>query len=591
VKQGDGTLIRIPVLYGDTDRQVAHIMTQNSENTANSSPRISVYISELGLDRDRLSDASFVGKLQLRERRIENGKYTGDQGENFTVERLMPTPYKLTVKVDIWSSSTDQKLQILEQILMFFNPSLEIQTGDNFVDWTSLSVVDLKDVTFSSRSIPVGGSTAIDIATLVLETPIWISPPAKVKKMGIITRVITSFYDTIAPGDEGYIGGLGTTLGDTNDAPAGYEFDITQTIGNYDIIVSGKTVMAYSMTQNQSYVSWDHIIDQNPGTYIPGLLKIFLIQPDGSEIIGYGTVNPMDETMLIIGEWDPDTYPANTFIPGPARYSGSFGTFDAVLNPIESGPKDLVAGTRYLIVNGIGGGVRESVVINKPITILNTTQPYDSVVNFTFKVNGVDTLATAITSTLYPTRSPINMSGNGHGAAFDITAIFYDRTYIAALIAPGGGYTIGNKLKIRGTTLDGEDVINDCLIIITNVDSTGAIAEFTVHGTAGPRYFSFSVSSILNVADMVEYELYVNHDGADAWKNVDGSDFIANENDLIEWDGSKWHVIMSAKNNTNLSSPLYQTNLYTLTQYKWDGINWSKSFDGEYNRKNWRMIL
>ena len=102
-----------------------------------------------------------------------------------TVERLMPTPYTLEMTADIWSTNTDQKLQIMEQILMMFNPSLEIQTTDNYVDWTSLSVVELENVNFSSRSIPVVTESEIDESQLGLKTPIYISPPTKVKKLGV----------------------------------------------------------------------------------------------------------------------------------------------------------------------------------------------------------------------------------------------------------------------------------------------------------------------------------------------------------------------------------------------------------------------
>ena len=38
----------------------------------------------------------------------------------------------------------------------------------------------------------------------------------------------------------------------------------------------------------------------------------------------------------------------------------------------------------------------------------------------------------------------------------------------------------------------------------------------------------------------------LNVDGADAWKNSDGSDFIASENDIVEWDGTKWVIIFDA---------------------------------------------
>ena len=195
VRYGDGSLHRIPVMYGDADRQVASIIRNNSENKVNSVPRISVYVTALALDRDRLSDSTYIGKVNVRERGIDDsGAYNQTSGRNYTVERIMPTPFKLTMKVDIWSSSTEQKLQILEQVLVLFNPSLELQTTDNFVDWTSLTVLNLNDISWSSRTVPVGTDTPIEIGTLTLETPIWISPPAKVKHLGVITKIITSMY-------------------------------------------------------------------------------------------------------------------------------------------------------------------------------------------------------------------------------------------------------------------------------------------------------------------------------------------------------------------------------------------------------------
>ena len=189
VKYSDGTLVQIPVVYGDADRQAAAIMRQNSENKINSTPRISVYITGLSMDKDRLADSSYVGKVHVRERAIDpdTGYYGSNQGENYTVERLMPTPFKLTMKADIWAANTDQKLQILEQILVLFNPTLELQTTDNYIDWTSLTTLEITDLSWSSRSIPVGADSPIDIGTLTLSTPIWINPPVKVKQMGIIT--------------------------------------------------------------------------------------------------------------------------------------------------------------------------------------------------------------------------------------------------------------------------------------------------------------------------------------------------------------------------------------------------------------------
>ena len=143
-----GVLRQIPVMDGDMTRQVAHIVRDNSENKIPSAPRMAIYITNLEMARDRLADATYVSKIHVRERKYdESGKeYLNVQGANYTVERLMPTPYTLGVSCDIWSTNTEQKLQILEQVMMLFNPSLEIQTTDNYIDWTSLSVVDLTSV-------------------------------------------------------------------------------------------------------------------------------------------------------------------------------------------------------------------------------------------------------------------------------------------------------------------------------------------------------------------------------------------------------------------------------------------------------------
>ena len=196
-KDGSGKLTQIPVMYGDITRQVGHILRDNSENKIPSAPRMAVYITGLEQDRTRTADSSFVHKVHLRERAYDssNKEYLNTQGKNFTVERIMPSPYTLNINVDIWSTNTEKKLQIMEQILMLFNPSLEIQTTDNYVDWSSLSVVELTSVSFSNRTIPIGTESEIDIGQLSFTTPIYLNLPSKVKKLGVITSVVMSIFD------------------------------------------------------------------------------------------------------------------------------------------------------------------------------------------------------------------------------------------------------------------------------------------------------------------------------------------------------------------------------------------------------------
>ena len=79
---------------------------------------------------------------------------------------------------------------------------------------------------------------------------------------------------------------------------------------------------------------------------------------------------------------------------------------------------------------------------------------------------------------------------------------------------------------------------------------------------------------------------------SEAWKNLDGTDFQAYANDIIEWDGAVWSVLF---NSTNTKTVTYVNNTYTGIQYKWDNSNgawqWSKSFEGIYESGAWRLVL
>lgn len=478
-KDSKGNLVQVPVMYGDMTRQVSNIIRDNSENKIPSAPRMSVYITGLEMDRDRTGDSSFVSKINIRERAVsEDGtEYLNTQGKNYTVERLMPTPYKLSVNVDIWSTNTDQKLQILEPILTLFNPSLEIQTTDNYIDWTSLSVVHLEGITFSSRSIPVGVDSEIDVAQLQFSTPIYISPPAKVKRLGVVTNIITSIFD-----GDGYIdfasrlegtnlfsiGGMtpesvksftrsGSGDNDDNVVDNGEfankgtgEMEITSQYTRYNtnIVKNPSQYRIFIMNDVAKIIdkgavgetSWRTILENLPGQYRAGLSIINLRRPKLPYFItGRITLNSLNETELLI-EWDQDMLPSNSIITSSARQPNQYSTIDYIVDPLRFDPTDeKQIGLRLLILGDIGNSK--------------------------------------------------------------------------------------------------------------------------------------------------------NSDGADAWKNLDNTDFIANANDIVEWDGSKWNIIWSAGANIDPTEYTYITNLRTGVQYFWDGNEWLLSYQGEYAKGDWNIDL
>lgn len=472
VKYADGSLVRVPVLYGDADKQVASIIRQNSENKINAVPRIAVYVTGLDLDKDRLGDSTYVGKLHIRERDIESGAYTQGQGRNYTVERLMPTPFKLTMKVDIWSANTDQKLQLLEQILVLFNPSLELQTTDNYIDWTSLSVLNLSSTNWSSKSIPIGTQDApIDVATLTLDTPIWISPPVKVKHLGVITSIITSMYQNSGSDDVEYLDGLGIPLVTPDNTLSSVLTKDIITVTDYNIQVYNGQVELLGPTESAiprepnfevairqgQPLDWNLVFSLYPGKFVAGSSMIYLVQPNGTEVIGTIAVNPLDVTMLTVN-WDTDTYPRDDdIITTGDRSPRSPGTFDAIIDPQKvypgHGMQNVVSGDRFLIIEDIG--------------------------------------------------SPVNFKDN----------------------------------------------------------------DYT--GTAGT----------------------LTNNGPDGWKNSNGTDFIAKTNDIIEWQGDHWQVIFEAAQEAD--THIYQSNIYNgnKVQYVWNGVQWAKSFEGQYKAGLWRIEL
>lgn len=146
---------------------------------------------------ERRMNQQHVDKVQVYEKAIDEttGEYTGEVGNRYTVERHMPVPYNLTMNCDIWSSNTDQKLQLLEQIMVLFNPTLNIHTTDNPLDWSSLAYVEMKSSQWSSRSVGASVDDIIDVSTLTFEMPIFINPPAKLKQQKLIYTVINQLYN------------------------------------------------------------------------------------------------------------------------------------------------------------------------------------------------------------------------------------------------------------------------------------------------------------------------------------------------------------------------------------------------------------
>lgn len=347
------TLQRVPVYYGDASRQAAMILRNNSESTLNAVPAMAVYISGLTYDQARMQEPFFVSKMNLRTRSYdpETGEYGTAQDSAYTVERFMPVPYKLTLKLDIWTSNTEQKLQLIEQIGILFNPSMEIQSTDNYIDWTSLTVVNRTDISWTSRSIPTGGEEPIDVCTMTFELPIWISAPAKVKQLGVVQKIVNSIFDANGALDENAL--LENNLMTRSMlTPLGYGVVY---VNDQLILIKRNEITDDNNDKIGTPDHWPNLIGVY-GNLRAGTSQIRLQQDavydeivgttDRVEIIGHVAYHPTDDTILLF-DVDADTLPPNTLTAVNSIINPTSVTVtNSLLNP--------TVGDRYLILEDIG---------------------------------------------------------------------------------------------------------------------------------------------------------------------------------------------------------------------------------------------
>ena len=190
--------------------------------------------------------------------------------------------------------------------------------------------------------------------------PIWLSPPVKVSKLGVIQKIIMSIYDD----DGGMTKGLidGTLLTRSYITPnnfgllvTGNQLRLLGTTGTTTTSIepgigtggSGYYTGANEPSNFDPYetfgpaVNWKILLDQY-GKVRNDTSQIRLMQPTGKEIIGTIATSTLDDTFLLYNI-DQDTIPANTLT-----------AVLKIINPTTFAPVTPSNGDRYLIIDQIG---------------------------------------------------------------------------------------------------------------------------------------------------------------------------------------------------------------------------------------------
>lgn len=346
-ENGYEQFVSVPCIYGDGGRQANQIIRNNSENTLNSVPRIACYMSGLKYDTSRSGYQGNQEDLLVTERKFnkETGQYTNEVGNRYHIELLQPAPLDIEFKVDIWTTNSDQKLQLFEQIFILFNPDLDIQTSSSPLDWTAIQNVRLDDITWDNDGANRGTDDTINVLSMSFTVKSYINPPARVKQQKLINTIIQRMGDRIDDCD-------GSASFANNDEPL---YTIT-TPGNHCVSLLGNQLTLLGAHKNildelGNIFSWAQLIDEY-GELRVGSSKIRLrwvsnIEDDTKDIIGYISYSTFDN--ILIFDTIAETLPIATLLP-----------IDKIINPhLETPGNNLPSaalGQRYIVADEIGAG-------------------------------------------------------------------------------------------------------------------------------------------------------------------------------------------------------------------------------------------
>ena len=188
--------IRVPLSYAPKEKFIARLdqnanLTGSDSSVAITLPRMSFDVNSYSYDPSR--------KLNKNQKRSVAKNASGDEKKVFS--QFSPVPYDVGFELNVYTATSDDGLQIIEQILPYFQP-----------DYTVTMIID-KDYMDTKRDIPFvlesvdyedsyqGALTDRRriIYTLKFTAKIYLYGP--IGSSAVIRKVSTDLYNNLAAGD------------------------------------------------------------------------------------------------------------------------------------------------------------------------------------------------------------------------------------------------------------------------------------------------------------------------------------------------------------------------------------------------------
>jgi len=222
-KKGDGSLInqvKVPLAYGPKQKFLSRINTETGQDAsvAIKLPRLSFEITGIDIDTSK--------KLAKRAQVNEPGT-TGVTTSRKTINQFVP--YNIGMQLNIMAKNQDDGLQILEQILPYFQPefTVSIKPVDDFTSFKQDVPILLNGVSFDDQYEGDFNSRRVLIYTLDFTMKMSFYGP--VTRSSVIRTVNIDFTEKINGTNN--LSELDISVGSSDTESS---FTITTTIDNTD---------------------------------------------------------------------------------------------------------------------------------------------------------------------------------------------------------------------------------------------------------------------------------------------------------------------------------------------------------------------
>ena len=222
-KKGDGSLInqiKVPLSYGPKQKFLSRLDSETGQDAsiAIKLPRMGFEITGIELDTSK--------KLSKRAQIIEPGT-TGTTTQRNSIKQF--APYDINMQLNIMAKNQDDGLQILEQILPYFQPeyTVSIKPVDDFTSFKQDVPIILNSVSFDDQYEGDYNSRRVLIYTLYFTMKMSFYGPATTSK--VIREVNIDFSQSA--GSTNNISEMDISIGN-NDTES--SFTVTTSIDNTD---------------------------------------------------------------------------------------------------------------------------------------------------------------------------------------------------------------------------------------------------------------------------------------------------------------------------------------------------------------------